>query len=740
MIAVGGYGRRELFPHSDIDLLLLFGAEPDLAAAKQSVSTCIRTLWDAGLRVSHSVRTVAECCRLQEGNSELHISLLDRRFLCGDANLFETLRSKLALLYSRQGGSLSVQLARLAQQRHRKYHDTVYHLEPDVKQAPGGMRDVHLTHWLWQLSPQTAALREMISELEESREFLYALRCFLHLRSSRDNNLLSFELQDAAAEGLMSEPLAAEDWMRLYFQHARAVFHAARRAMEVSESHTTGLAAQFVEWRNRLSTSEFTVIRERLLLRNPAETLSSVESLFRAFTFVARHGVSLSWDAHARIRARVRDSGVIASGGASWRTWHELLSQPYAAIALRDMQQTGFLKALIPEWHQIENLVIRDFYHRYTVDEHTFVAIETIDALSRNARPAPAAMRELLLEDEDPAVLRMALLLHDIGKGAGDGHIERSLAAATRISERLQIPVAEREMIDFLIRNHLELSAVMSHRDLDDPATSRLIAERTGDADRLRRLTLMTYADIAAVNPSAMNAWRLEQLLIAYSIGRQQLTRELAGNRIPPKSRVPPVAPDGAVAVNVELAAAGHLMTIAAHDRPGLFADICGVLASFGMNILRGEAFPGDSGWVFDIIRFADPLRTLELNPVEIDRLRSTMKAAVQGSIPVRPLLARRPRPHPPSPKARIEPWVQFDNEATPGATLIDFVGFDYPGLLFELASVLTVAGCNIDVVLIDTQGHKARDVFYVTRKGEQVDEALQQQLQAELLRTARLE
>ncbi len=191
------------------------------------------------------------------------------------------------------------------------------------------------------------------------------------------------------------------------------------------------------------------------------------------------------------------------------------------------------------------------------------------------------------------------------------------------------------------------------------------------------------------------------------------------------------------VSVEIEPNPGGYLMTVCAPDRPGLFACVCGALASFGMNILKGEASSNEEGYVRDLIRFADPMRTLELNPAEFERLRSAITDAIQGSADVRQMLQRRRRVPPPSRSARIAPSVRFDNEASDTSTLIDFVGPDFPGLLYELASTLSAAACNIEVVLIDTQGPKALDVFYVTSDGRKLDEQQQQLLRSELVRAA---
>ena len=773
--AVGGYGRRELFPHSDVDLLLLFEGEADLPRIKEPVSDFLRSLWDAGLRVSHSVHTVTDCCRLQEQNIELHISLLDSRYLFGSDELFGSLTRQLPEFYRRYGDRLMSRLVELARHRHSKFNNTVYHLEPNIKETPGGLRDIHLLRWLSQIAPHYQTLQIFCDELEAAPSFFYALRCFLHFQAGRDNNLLTFELQDDAARSLPSPPIAPAEWMRLYFQHARRVFQSSLRAIECAEAHDTSLLHHFRDWRTRLSTSEFTISRERVLLRNPAATLRSAESVLSLFTFVARHGFQLSWDAQRRIRAAVDTlKGSFAEQPPSAAAWSELFSQPNTALALREMQETGLLAAAIPEWHNIDSLVVPDFYHRYTVDEHTIVAIETIDRLVANHPDSPLRFRELVREKQDLSELRLSLLLHDLGKGTHPGHhIEGSLKAARTFMDRLGLPSPKQDTILFLIEHHLDLSLIMNGRDLDDPATARFLTSRVGTEERLRSLTLLTYADISAVNPTAMTPWRLEQLWRVYSVGLEQLSRELATDRVhglvdfasenlvsaelssfiegfPTRylrthSReeiehhldLHNNSERNGVTVEINHSGGAYLMTVLTRDRPGLFASLCGALASFGMNIVKAEASSNAAGSVLDLVRFTDPVRTLELNPSEIERLQHTVERVVKGTLAVADLLKRRRAAPRPGRSARVQPLVRFDNQASDSSTLIDFVGEDRPGLLYDLASAISHAGCDIEVLMIDTQAHKAIDVFYVRRNGGKLDEAAQISLQRDLTHAA---
>ena len=778
IVAVGGYGRRELFPYSDIDLLFLLAEESVTAGLKEPLGEFLRELWDRGLRASHSARTVAECSSLHEQNIELHISLLDARYVYGDEALYAQLSRSLAEFYRRQENRLIRELAAMARERHAKFHGTVYHLEPNVKEVPGGIRDIHLLHWFSLLTEDRGPVREALAEIGEAREFLYGVRSFLHTQTGRDNNLLTFEMQDRAAEALSQKPMEPAAWMRVYYRHARQVFQASLQALEFAESKDPSLMRQFRNWRERLSSSDFTVSHDRIFLRNPALTLNSPESLLSLFAFSARHGLPLSWDAQRRIMgsdAQWRVMGKVPEKfQAPWSAWQEFFSQPKVAVALRQMQETGVLARAIPHWTTVECLVVRDFYHRYTVDEHSIVAVETLDNLAAEKGGAAVRFHNLLLEEDDVSTLKLALLLHDIGKGTRPGdHVRGSLEAAQDIFPRLGVPEHKQAGICFLIDHHLDLSTVMNGRDLEDPATARYSTSRIPTQEALRRLTLLTFADISAVNPTAMTPWRLEQLWRVYATGLEQLTRELMTDRIHPAED-----PEFTRGANPELIAflegfptryvrthtreqierhfalyqkrkqhgavakitrdsGVFLLTVLAEDREGIFAKLCGALASRGMNILKAEASSNQNGCILDLLRFADPMHTLELNPDEISRLEWTIECVLRGSIDVADLLKQRRNALRPSRGAKILPSVRFSNEASDTCTLIDFVGEDRPGLLYDLTSAIAASGCNIELVLVDTEAHKALDVFYVTKHGGKLDETAQQALSDELERMA---
>jgi [protein-PII] uridylyltransferase len=760
VLAVGGYGRRQLFPYSDVDLLLLFESEKLALASKDAIAVVLRHLWDSGLRVSHSVRTPAECTEVHDRNIELNVSLLDQRYLTGDRALYAALAEKLPRFLHGSRGPLVRNLAQLARARHAKYAGTFYHLEPNVKETPGGLRDHQLICWLDQLQGTRDGAAE---ELEAAFRFLGRLRCYLHCQSGRDNNALSFDAQDGIAE-LWREGDAAR-WMREYYRHARVIYRAAIRALDSSEAQFSSLFAQFRDWRSRVSNADFSVHRERVHFRAPQRLDTEPELALSLFEFVARHGIRLSFEAEQRIESRLASLRAhFAEPRPVWPALNQILLLPHAPLAVRSMHETGVLAAIFPEMERIECLVIRDFYHRYTVDEHTLVTMQ-------NLRSLPAGYAELLAEVKQPSVVMFALLFHDVGKGVpGEGPVDASVRLARDAMARIQMPAADRETALFLIRKHLELSQVMQSRDLFDPRTIRDVAHQMETVERLKALTLVTYADISAVNPDVMTPWRAEQLWQLYLAVYNELTRELETERIEAIPSGPPEriaflegfptrylrthtekeidehmaleekgrARESArgVAVDIRRLESAWQLTLVAADRPFLFASVAGTLSSFGMNILKAEAFANRRGLVLDTFTFDDPLRTLDLNPTEAARLRATTERVLTGKTDVRELLRNRPKPRLPSRKARIPATVSFDSEAGHTATLVEIVAEDRPGLLYDLASAISSNGGNIEVVLIDTQAHKAIDVFYVTAEGKKLGPEKQRAL-AEALKKA---
>jgi [protein-PII] uridylyltransferase len=766
LVAVGGYGRRELFPNSDVDLLLLARRTPQDANSREAISEFLRVLWDAGLRVGHSVRTPEECCQVIDGNFELTLSLLDERLLAGDRALYTEWRERFARFLGAERRDITRRLCRMTRGRHSRFLDTIYRLEPDVKEAPGGLRDLHATRWL-------RALREAPADGEDPRpqEFLFAARCFLHFTANRDQNLLHFEAQDQIATSLFSPWQDPAEWMRAWFRNANAIYRSALAELETSEAQDRSLFANFRDWRARLSNADFTVSRDLVFLRHPQALESGPELPLRLFEFVARHGVRPSSDTLRRITSHLfrfaQDYSASPPGTGFWKT---LLSLPHAPRALRAMAECGFLGVLLPEWSRVEHLVVRDFYHQYTVDEHTMVALDVLSELPKAESEGAQRFAALLEEAESDAwLLRLALLLHDVGKGSGRDHSEESELIARDFLTRMGMDETSRETVLFLIRHHLALPAAIQSRDMDDPATALRLKDLIKTTERLRALALLSYADISAVNAAAMSPWRREQLWRLYRIAHRALTGGLMDDRVEtPEDAWGEVTPElkqfvaglparylwtrtreqaethlalaakcepGGAAVEVERREGTFIVHVVAADRPFLFASLAGALASFGVDIMQAEAFSNADGIALDQFIFTDPTRSLELNPPEQERLRLTLRRVAAGELRAEELLKHRPsRGWARGIRTAVVPRVSVDDDASASATVVEVLAQDRPGLLYALASAISRAGCNIEVVLVDTEAHKAIDVFHLTREGRKLNEAEAHALRGMLL------
>jgi [protein-PII] uridylyltransferase len=790
LVATGGFGRGWLFPYSDIDLLFLYADRRGEETHKEAIRRFSQELWDLKLKLSPASRILSECDRFDPNNTEFTISLLDCRYLVGDRELFARLHDKvIPKLVSREAKPLLQGLAEMTHERHRKFGQTVFHLEPNLKETPGGLRDYNVACWLALISamgklgdwPDASLLRAPVrKQLDAALEFLMAARCFLHFRHGRDDNALSWEAQDEAAARRIgaadASDLTAADWMRIYFGHARAVQRTVTQLLEEIPEAWSSLRRQFQGWKSRPSSPDFSVVDGMIFLQQ-SSSLRDPEMLLRLFHFMAHHGLKLSATTEHRIEQELPALAVTPPRGAElWLYLQETLLQPHAAEALRAMHSLRLLTLLLPELKPIDSLVVRDFYHRFTVDEHSILAIESLHRLKESKSEWDKRYSELLGELEDPELLYLALLLHDTGKGVpGSNHVEASLEIAGRCLDRLDVETDERAAVLFLIGNHLEMSAQL-RRDIFNPETVAAFAEKVGTPERLKMLCLLTYADIKAVNPEALTPWKAENVWQLY-IGAANYLNRSADQRVHDANgeklaRLRSLAPVTGIkfkdfvegfpqrylrvhsaeevmqhmsmaenfghdAVQVDLKRGRHWyeLTLVTKDRASLFATLTGVLAAWGMNIVKANAFSNEAGTVVDTLYFTDRFRTLELNLSEWDRFKRSIAAVLAGEADLDKMLRDRQRGEKSlRVKVVVATRIDFDDECSSSSTLLQVIAQDRPRLLHRISSCLSRQKCNIEIALIDTEGQMAIDAFYLTSGGKKLTAEHQKKVEKALV------
>ena len=769
ILALGGYGRRHLTLHSDVDILVLF--EGSIGADDERfLNGFLNPLWDLHLVVGHQVRELADFARLETDNPEFLLALLDARRVVGDP----ALHSRFVAAFHRPETHASILelLQRLIDDRHEKFNGTLYQLEPDTKDAPGALRDLLAVRTIARLTDPGLLGRGPAdpARLDDAEDFLLRVRSHVHLERKRNQNVLSHELQETAAQalGYAGEPQQrVERLMSDYFRHARIV-------------------SRSLEWARKTAPIPVGVnlvqSNDGIRFVDPQRAAREPHTWLHAFQAAIDHGSAVADEALALIQQHVdryAAEDFFPTADSQQALWHFLKPRPGLYARLSEMHDRGLLGRIFPEFQGIMSRVVRDFYHKYTVDEHTLLTIRNLERLTDPPTPSRQRFAGLLGDLAAPELLVLSLLFHDVGKWRDEDHAVESVRLARQMFLRLPLPAESRAIVEFLIEHHLRMSMVAFRRDTEDPEIVKHFADLVGIEERLKMLCLLTLVDIEAVSLETLTPWREELLWRLYVDTYNHLTLGYGDERIqhdqsgvadllagrPPELSEPEIrhfleglprrylqlferdaiyrhvrlsreiTPDHVHAA-LERKGAMWELTVVTLDKPFLFSNICGVLSSFGMDILRGHAMTNPNGLVLDIFQFTDEDRYLELNADGRERFLDVLEAAVSGRLDVTARLhAREHSVLYDGMVRRFAPVIHADNHSSRRYTILDIIASNAIGLLHRISRVISRHGCDVDLVLIATEGAKAIDVFHITADGAKLRAVAEEELMADLQR-----
>lgn len=771
--ALGGYGRRALCLHSDVDLMILFAGAIGRDEEKL-VNAVLQPLWDLQLVVGHQVRELADFDDLDTANTEFLLAVLDARPVAGDGALFERLQGRIASLLDHGRDPAIAALLELVETRHAQFNGTIYQLEPDIKSAPGGLRDIAAIRYLHTLGDaRFAEERSRLTPIvREAEDFLLRIRAVLHAESGRDANVLTHELQERAADALGFDGDGprprVERLMGAYFRTARAIARALARSVRLAKPAAARPAPTRVG-------RQFELGPDGIRFLDPEAAASRPALWIEIFRLALADGCAVAEAALDTIEASLpRVTADDFAGTEAERQQLRTLFCPRPGLYARlsEMHDCGLLMRILPEFESIHCRVIRDFHHKYTVDEHTLLTLRGLEGLWNPATPGRKRFAGLLEELHAPENLSLALLLHDIGKAGDADHAQESVRMARTALDRLEVPAEARQTIEFLVRHHLAMSQVAFRRDLDDPDVVAQFAHLVGTEEHLKMLCLLTLVDVEAVSSTTLTPWKEELLWRLYVETYNHLTLGYGDELVPqdPAGLAVVIAgrPDdiseaeltqfleglprrylawfglASIYRHVRLARGIRRdevhaflenhddvweLTIVTLDKPFLFSNVAGVLSYFGMDIHRGQAMTTPGGLVLDVFEFSDEQGFLRQNPgatVEITRM---LDRVVAGWVDVPALLKGREQSLLYRRRQREAPRLHFDNEHSRKYTVLEIVADDAPGLLHRISRVVSEEGCDLDLALIATEGRKAIDVLHVTRDGRKLGEPEQNAL-----------
>ena len=784
LVALGGYGRGELNPFSDIDLMFLCQKTPP----DQIVRDTLYLLWDVGYTLGYSVRTRRDVVKMADTDITAQTAMLEVRFLDGDQSLFEWFQEEVSHRHftSRRRRAFVRQKIAECRTRHTAFANTVNLMEPNIKESPGGLRDYHTALWIGTAFYQASTVADLVAQglmtpsdqetVETALDFLFRVRNALHYRHGRKNDLLSVDVQEALAAALGFQPsehkLAVESFLKTYYMHANVLFNLCMTIIEAVTHTYQPRLWRFLQRPRRVGEG-FVIVDGYLHHEAPAlETHLRAHPvlLIQAFTKAQEHRVPLAPTLSRTLKAQawLLTGECIRSAPEAAAVFFRILSQPHAAPVLRAMHRHGLLGAYIPEFDALTCLVQHDLYHRYTVDEHTLRSIEVLESLAETNAPFLQPLARLYHQTADKALLKFALLLHDLGKDIGPGrasHVYRSGELSETVCERMGLPGEQRRMIQLLTVHHLAMNRIAQRRDITDEKVIAEFASMVETVSGLEQLYLLTFADTSAVGPDVWNTWKgtlladLSRRTLDY-LARQSppsplFTEELCQRLRPailealdpqynvvdidrfldtmPTRYLVATPPDqvarhlsmtqlplrAPVLLHPEQNFSGGFtnVTICVAERRGVFSMIAGALSRNKLNILGAQIYTSRDGVAVDTLQ----VETLEKTPITDQRVwrqvEADLQAALRGGLHFETVLTQHRHPaHERKLRAFAQPpQVFIENSSSDSHTIIEVQAQDHLGLLYRLTHILYECGLDVALAKISTEANRAIDVFYVT-------------------------
>jgi [protein-PII] uridylyltransferase len=777
ILGVGGYGRAEMAPHSDIDLLFL-SPWKITPWAESVIETMLYLLWDLKLKVGHASRTVKDCLRLGREDVTIRTALLEHRFISGDPGLAADLDARLWSELFRSTGPQFIE-AKLAEraERHHRQGGQRYVLEPNVKEGKGGLRDLQTLYWIGKYLhrvPGAEGLvgagllsREEFDSFAKAEDFLWAARCHLHFITGRATDVLTFDLQVEVAARMGYRDTggrrAVEHFMQDYFRLATRVGELTRIFLtELEARHAKREASLFgIFKRTNQVRKGYKLVQGRLDVTDPAAFLTDKLNILRVFEEALRTGHLLHPNVMRMLAANLHliDDEMRENPEAQAIFLDLLLKHGNPERSLRRMNELGVLSAFIPEFEPIVAMMQFNVYHHFTVDEHIIQTISVLAQIEREelVEELPVASG-ILKEGVNRRVLYVALLLHDIGKGRPEDHSILGAQIARRVAPRLGLDPEECETVEWLVRYHLLMSDMAQKRDIGDPRTVRDFAKAVKTKKRLDLLTVLTVCDIRGVGPGTWNNWKAMLLRQLYkqtaealeggleSVNRENRQEDATAALSARLKDWDKAALDHeanrhyapywqGLSTDTHAVFAGLLQGLddneiridlhpdpdrdatracfALADHPGIFSRLAGALALVGANVVDARTYTSKDGYATAVFWVQD----IEGRPYEITRLprlRQMIERTLKGEVRAREALKDRDKLKKRDREFRFPTHITFDNEGSDIYTIIEVDTRDRPGLLYDLTRTLAANNIYIASAVIATYGAQVVDTFYV--------------------------